>query len=114
MRGDGACLYRSVTQFYLSDQNLFSIIRSRVHQLIVKCWDQFFCSKYTFPLNLSIGSGAGEAREIECKTAEQYLNFLQSTESLYSWSESDVDLVAIASFMNRAVWIFNFREGFSR
>ena len=80
---------------------------------IVNCWDDYFSPKFTFPFHVSVGSGA-EFRRIQFTNDQQYLNFLRSRESLHAWSESDVDLISIASFTNKPVWIFNFRQEFSR
>lgn len=101
--GKGLCLFKSavqhISEFGLIPGNVSCFdLRRFVHQKIVEWWDSFV-SFFSWPhVVLIVKNGFPDERLIN--TPEEYFDFLLNDDSLFSYSESEVDLWALSFIMN--------------
>ena len=107
----GDCL-SSCTTIHLSntnDRHERRRVNRRINHHIADNFDTFYVNKISLPYSETIGVGSN-AKQIICKTSEEFLNFLRSEDSLCTYSNYQ-ELLAISNLLNIQIHIFTYGIG---
>jgi len=101
---DGACLFNCASEWLLGSSDRMRELQKCCHGFIVENYDFY---KHIMSLRFHETIGVGNyARHITIQTHEEFISFLLSEESLYSYSASSIDLSCIATLFNINIYAF--------
>jgi len=110
VKGDGGCFYRSLQVLLDGSEEGWQHLRRDVHQYIISNFD-FFSNFAEWPLQIrQVVAGKVEKQTI---SKEEYTPFLESQGSLYSYTDSDLDVNAAAHFLGREIQVYSTAFGWS-
>ena len=108
--GGGACLYKAASQHLENRKGMSSInfqeLRQYCHAKILDWWDTFD-QFFAWPHAVTIGTGI-DSRQLILSSPDEYKEFLMSDESMIAFSETEVDIWALAYVLNTKVCVLSY------
>ena len=109
--GGGSCLFKAaaghVNEFALNNNKVtYQELRVHVHKKLVEWWDKFEMH-FGWPFEVTVGAG-NNSRTKFIENPSEYFQFLQSAESLDSYSESEIDLWLLSYVLDTTVWTLSY------
>ena len=110
--GDGTCLYGCASFFVhdFEDREKTEHLRRLAHKFLKDTWKDLGQNEdYTniFPHEFII---AGEVEKVTIDSVTDWLEFLQTDQSLYMYSEFEVETQNLANFLNSSIKMLNFNK----
>ena len=113
--GDGSCLYGCASYFVneIEDKEETKELRRRAHKFLKDTWADLGQDEdhaILFPQEFII---AGEASKVTLNSASDWLQFLQTEQSLKVYTEFELETQNLANYLNLTIKIFNFNSSVS-
>ena len=113
--GDGSCLYGCASYFVneLEDKEETKELRRRAHKFLKDTWADLGQDEdhaILFPQEFII---AGEVSKVTLNSASDWLQFLQTEQSLKAYTEFELESQNLANYLNSTIKIFNFNSSVS-
>ena len=110
--GDGSCLYGSASYFLnkVEDRETMKDLRRRAHKFLKDTWadlDENQVHANLFPQDFIV---AGEVSKVTLDSVSDWLRFLQTEQSLFVYTEFEVETQSLANFLNTTIKIFHFNS----
>ena len=110
--GDGSCLYGCASYFLneVEDRETMKDLRRRAHKFLKDTWadlDEDQVHALLFPQEFIV---AGEVSKRTFDSVSDWLRFLQTEQSLFVYTEFEVETQSLANFLNTTIKIFHFNS----
>ena len=111
IKATGGCGYGAVAYKLYNDEDLVMEFRKSCHQFLLRVWDTMnWASFVTYPFCVTIIVGQGESVDFMIKSEKQYLDFLQTEQSLTSFSETNIEVQNICNMLNITIHVFTYNS----
>ena len=105
IRGSGGCAYAAVCHKLLHDQEQFSVFREACHKFMIRVWDKMNVSDFmTFPFKITVVG----FQDVFIESEQQYLEFLNTPQSLTSFAESNIEMQNMSNILNVDIHVFTY------
>ena len=110
--GDGTCLYGCASLFVheTEDREKTATIRRLAHKFLKDTWRELGHDEdhvNLFPHDFTI---AGQVEKVTLASVSDWLQFLQTDQSLYLYTEFEVETQSLANLMNSTIKILNYNK----
>ena len=110
--GDGSCLFGCASYFLneVEDKGKVKDLRRQAHKFLTDTWsdlDQDELHDLLFPHEVIV---AGQVSKVTLDSVSDWLRFLQTEQSLYTYTEFEVETQSLANYMNTTIKVLHFNS----
>ena len=112
--GNGMCLYGCASFYFYNCEDLEKAkdLRRQAHRFIKETWKDLKQEDNLagiFPAEFIVG---GQVEKVTLGSVNEWIRFLQTDESLFAYTEFEVETQSLANFMNTTIKTFNYSRSY--